>query len=107
MDNNIPPVEPAPASPPPPSPAPAPAPPAPAPEPAHPAAADVVVNSPPGEDTAKLRGELDEERRLRKQDQVKLSELEDENYRLKRANAPQPRPKKRSPGWTLLHRDED
>lgn len=103
MDNNIPspaPSDPAPTPP-------APPPPAPAPEPAPPAAARAVLDS-PAEDAARIRADLEEERRLRKNREGRINELEDENFRLKKSNSPEPtpRPRKRSPGLTLLH-DED
>ena len=96
-----------------PSPDPAPAPtsgpdpaPAPAPAPALPRAAEVVVNSPPNEDAEKLRRDLEEERRLRKADQTRVSELEDENHRLKSARRSEPARPKKAPGFTLLHGDD-
>lgn len=88
-DPNVPPVTP-------PAPVEPPAPPA--PDPAPPPAAKTVAESPPLDETVKLRSELEEERRLRKGHEIKLSELQDENHRLKRVPA-----KAHEAGWTLLH----
>lgn len=75
---------------------------------APPPAAATVIGSAVSEGDAgeivKLKRDLDDERAGRKKDQTRLSELEDENRRLKTPPAPAPAPEKRSwlEGATLL-----
>jgi hypothetical protein len=69
----------------------------PAPLPAPPPAATIVVEAKKTERELQLETELEHERTDRKKDQVRLSELEDENYQLKQIPKP-PAPSEKSVG---------
>lgn len=89
-------------SPVPPPPAPSPAPPP--PEGAPPPAAKIVVNAERKEGDTDLAAELAAERKKLKDRETRLSELEDENRRLKTPPPSAPPAKKRG-GWGFFQED--
>jgi hypothetical protein len=60
---------------------------------APPPAAALVNDSPPLEEVGKLRADLEEERRLRKERELSLTQALDENRSLKQAAVPPPTPR--------------
>jgi hypothetical protein len=85
-------------APPPPKDLPASTPPASAVPPTAPPAAKIVVDAPPSERETSLSTELEAERKARKDREIRVNELEDENRRLKQVTAPSaPRPKRFGP----------
>ena len=80
------------------------------PVPAAPPAATVVITGTKTERELELERELDNERKARKDREVTLAHIQDENHRLKSAGIrPEPptppAPAKKSGGWTFF--DED
>lgn len=81
--------------------------------PSPPPAAVTVLNGDITEGNAKLAAELETTRRTLRERELRMMELEDENFRIKQATgakpapaAPAPPAKKKGIRWTFFHEEE-
>jgi len=76
-----------------------------------PPAAATVLSGAVTEESSRLGDELESIRRTLKARELRVMELEDENFRIKKATAPAPAPaasaaKKKGIRWTFFHEEE-